>query len=95
MKTEPCEHHPICSGNLLKPALASSDQDADREMALTRWRAHIGRLRLLVENADEFTPSEFVKRVDDFMPELRSAAMGTVIHVLKRLWPSGTDLMNC
>ncbi len=81
MKTAPCEHHPICSGNPLKPALPSSDQEEDQEMALTQWQVHIGRLRLLVEQADEFTPSAFVKRVDEFMPELRSAAMGTVIHV--------------
>jgi hypothetical protein len=57
----------------------SSDQEEDREMALAEWQAHIGLLRLLVEHADEFTPSAFVKRVDEFMPELRSAAMGTVV----------------
>jgi hypothetical protein len=57
-------------------------KEEDRETALAEWQAHIGRLRLLVERAEEFTPSEFVKRLDEFMPELRSAAMETVIHVL-------------
>ena len=60
----------------------TNDQEQDRDMALARWQAHIGRLRLLVEHADEFTPFEFVKRVDESMPELRRAA--TVIHVLNR-----------
>jgi hypothetical protein len=49
-------------------------------MALAQWQAAVRRLRLLIEHADECTPSEFIKRVDEFMPELRSAAMGTVIH---------------
>ena len=62
----------------------NSDQEEDRDMPLAQWQANIRRLRLLVEQADEFTPSAFVKRVDEFMAELRSAAMGTVIHGLNR-----------
>ena len=50
-------------------------------MALAQWQAQLRRLRLLVGQADELTPSAFVKRQDEFMPELRSAAMGTVIHI--------------
>jgi hypothetical protein len=53
-------------------------------MALAHWQAQIHQLRLLVEHADEFTPPAFVKRLDEFMPQLRSAAMGTVIHVSNR-----------
>ena len=53
-------------------------------MALARWQAHIRRLRLLVEHADKFTTSAFVKRLDEFMLQLRSAAMVTVIYVLNR-----------
>ena len=62
----------------------SSDQQEDLGMALAQWQAHIGRLRLLVVQADEFTPSEFVRRVEEFMTELRCAAMGTVTHALNR-----------
>jgi hypothetical protein len=57
----------------------TNDQNEDRGIALARWRAHIHQLRLLVEQADEFTPSAFAKKLDEFMPELRSAAMGTVV----------------
>jgi hypothetical protein len=57
-----------------------SDQEVGQEMALAQWRAQIRRLRLLVEQADTCAPAEFVHRVDEFMPELRKAAMRTVIH---------------
>ena len=69
-------HHPVCGRNPLKPA---SDQE-DRNAVLAQWRAAISQLRFIVEHADECTPAEFVKRLDEFMPELRKAAMGTVIH---------------
>jgi hypothetical protein len=58
-------------------------QYEDQELALAEWQAHIRRLHLLVEDVHEFTPSAFVKRVDESMSELRRAAMGAVIHVLK------------
>jgi hypothetical protein len=67
---------PICGRNPFKPA---SDQ-GDREMVLAQWQAAVRRLRLLVERADKCTPAELVKRLEEFMPELRKAAMGTVMH---------------
>ena len=68
---------PICGGrNSLKPA---SDQE-DRNAALAQWQAAVRRLRLIVEQADNCTPAELVKRLEEFMPDLRKAAMGTVIH---------------
>jgi hypothetical protein len=69
-------HHPICGRNSLKPV---SDQE-DRNAALVQWWAAISQLRLIVEQADNCTPAELVKRLEEFMPEMRSAAMGTVIH---------------
>jgi hypothetical protein len=59
--------------------LADSSHQENGETALAEWQAQLRRLRLLVGQADECAPSEFVKRVDEFMPELRSAAMGTVV----------------
>jgi hypothetical protein len=61
------------------PIPAPCEHHEDRVMALAQWQEHIRQLCLLVEQADEFTPSAFLKRVDDFMPELRSAAMGMVV----------------
>jgi hypothetical protein len=55
--------------------------DRECRLALDEWQAQIERLRHLVEHADEFTPSAFVKNVDESMPELRRAAMATVIAV--------------
>jgi hypothetical protein len=67
-------HHPVCGRNPLKPA---SDPE-DRNAAIAQWRAAVRRLRLLVEHADEFTPSVFVKKVDESLLELRKAAMRTI-----------------
>jgi hypothetical protein len=52
----------------------------DRNAALAQWWAALSQLRLIVEQADNCTPAELVKRLEEFMPELRKAAMGTVIH---------------
>jgi hypothetical protein len=54
------------------------DQEMDRGMTLAQWQAAVRRLRLLVEHAEEFTPSVFVKKVDESLRELRKAAMRTI-----------------
>ena len=63
------------------PAFANSDIDERRETALAKWQAQLRRLRLLVGQADELTPSSFVKRVHELLPELHQEAMGAVIHI--------------
>ena len=63
------------------PAFANSDIDERRERALAEWQAQLRRLRVLVAQADELTPSSFVKRVHEALPELWRAAMGAVIHI--------------
>jgi hypothetical protein len=65
---------PICGRNSLKPV---GDRE-DREIALAQWQAAVRRLRLLAEHADVFTPSVFVKKVDESLRELRKAAMRTI-----------------
>jgi len=66
----PCRHHTV-----------RSDQGDHREAGLTQWHTQLRRLRLLVEHADELTPSAFVKRVHEALPELRMAAMGAIIYI--------------
>jgi hypothetical protein len=63
-----------------KAAIPAPCDQEDRNAALATWQAAVRRLRLLVEHADEFTPSVFVKKVDESIRELRKAAMRTVIH---------------
>jgi hypothetical protein len=63
------------------PAFANSDIDERREAALAEWQTQVRWLRLLVGHADELTPSAFVKRVHEALPELWRAAMGAVIHI--------------
>ena len=54
-------------------------KEEDRGIALGQWQGQLRRLRVLVAQADEFTPPAFVKRVHEALPELRNAAMGTVV----------------
>jgi hypothetical protein len=63
------------------PAFANSNIDERRETALAQWQAQLRRLRFLIGQADEFTPSAFVKRVHEALPELRSAAMGAILYI--------------
>ena len=58
-----------------------SAQEEDHEIALSQWHTQLRRLRILVGQADEFTPSAFMKRVYEALPELRRAAMGAVIQI--------------
>ena len=73
----------------MKPAIlahrghcpADSSHQENGETALAQWQAQLRRLRVLVTQADELTPSAFVKRVHEALPELQRAAMGAVIHI--------------
>ena len=58
-----------------------SAQEEDHEMGLSQWQAQLRRFCLFVEHSDELTPSSFVKRVHEALPELQRAAMGAVIHI--------------
>jgi hypothetical protein len=51
-----------------------------RETALAQWQTQVRRLHLLVEHADELSPSAFLKRVHEALPELGRAALGAVIY---------------
>ena len=69
------------------PAVANSDIDERRETALAQWQAQLRRFRLLAEQADELTPSAFVKRAHEALPELQRAAMRAVIHIYVNTGP--------
>ena len=60
---------------------ADSSHQENVETALADWQAQLRRLRVLVAQADELTPSAFVKRVHEALPELRRAAMEAVIQI--------------
>ena len=60
---------------------ADSSHQENVETALAEWQAQLRRLRVLVAQSDEFTPSGFVKRVHEALPELQRAAMGAVIQI--------------
>jgi hypothetical protein len=60
---------------------ADGSHQENGETALAEWQAQLRRLHLLVRQADELTPSAFVKRIHEALPELRRAAMGAVIQI--------------
>ena len=60
---------------------APCEKEEDRGIALDQWQAQLRRFRLLVGQADELTPSGFVKRIHEALPELRRTAMGAVIQI--------------
>jgi hypothetical protein len=72
----------------MKPAIlghcghcpADSSHQENGETALAQWQAQLRRLRVLVTQADELTPSAFVKRVHEALPELHQAGMAAVIY---------------
>ena len=80
------EGHPFCTehqfiADVLEETEAVTREICDqRETALTAWQTQVRRLRILVEHADELTPSAFLKRVHEALPELGRAAMGAVIY---------------
>ena len=53
---------------------------AQWETALTAWQAQIGQFRLLLQEADQLTPSAFVRRIHELLPELHQAAMAAVVY---------------
>jgi hypothetical protein len=75
-----CTEHQFIADVLEETESVTSDICEQRETALTAWQAQLRRLRLLVEHADEPTPSAFLKRVHEALPELGRAAMGAVIY---------------
>ena len=50
-----------------------------RQAAQTEWQVEVGRLRILMDCADELSPSGFVRRLREVLPGLQRAAMEAVI----------------
>ena len=75
-----CTEHQFIADVLEETESVTSEICEQRETALAQWHTQLRRLRLLLEQADELTPSTFVKRVHEALPELGRAAMGAVIY---------------
>jgi hypothetical protein len=76
-----CAEHQFIADVLEETESVTCEIRKQRETALTAWHTQLRRLRLLVGQADEHTPSAFVKRVHEALPELQRAAMRSVIHI--------------
>ena len=78
----------ICSGEdqqFVADVLAETESvtreiHAQRETALTAWQAQLRQVRLLSEEAGQLTPSTYVRRIHELLPELHQAAMAAVVY---------------
>jgi hypothetical protein len=75
-----CTEHQFIADVLEETEAVTREMCEQRETALTQWQTQVRRLRLLAEHTDEFTPSAFVRRVHEALPELQRAAMEVVIY---------------
>ena len=75
-----CKEHQFIAEVLDETEAVTREMRGQRETALTAWQEQLGRFRLLSEGADQLTPSAFVKRVHELLPELRRVAMEAVIY---------------
>jgi hypothetical protein len=75
-----CKEHQFIADVLEETESVTREICEQRETALTAWQAQVQRLSLLVTQADELTPSSFVKRIHEALPELRRTAMEAAIY---------------
>ena len=75
-----CKEHQFIAEVLEETEAVTREIYEQRKTALAQWHTQLRRLGFLVEHADEFTPSTFVKRVHEALPELHQAAMAAVVY---------------
>lgn len=74
------EEHQFVADVLAETESVTREIHAQRETALTEWQAQLRQVRLLSEGADQLTPSAFVRRIHELLPELHQAAMAAVVY---------------
>jgi hypothetical protein len=75
-----CTEHQFIADVLEETESVTREIYEQQETSVTAWQAQLLRFRLLLEGADQHTPSAFVKRVHELLPELHQAAMAAVIY---------------
>ena len=74
------EEHQFVADVLAETESVTREIHAQRETALTEWQAQLRQFRLLSEGADQLTPSAFVRRIHELLPELHQAVMAAVVY---------------
>lgn len=75
-----CKEHQFITEVLEETEAVTREICEQRETALTAWQAQLRTFSLLVTQADKLTPSAFVKRIHEALPELRRTAMEAAIY---------------
>ena len=78
----------LCSGEeqqfiadvLAETKSVTREIHAQRETALTAWQAQLQQFRSLSEEANQLTPTAFVRRIHELLPELHQTAMAAVVY---------------
>jgi hypothetical protein len=74
------EEHRFVADVLAETESITREIHAQRETALTAWQTQLRQFRLLSEATSQLSPSSFVRRVHELLPELHQAAMAAVIY---------------
>ncbi len=74
------EEHQFVADVLAETESVTREIHVQRETALTAWQAQLRQFRLLSEEANQLTPSAFVRRIHELLPELHQAAMAAVVY---------------
>jgi hypothetical protein len=75
-----CKEHQFVADVLAETESVIREIHAQRETALTAWQVQLRQFRLLSEEANQLTPSAFVRRIHELLPELHQAAMAAVVY---------------
>ena len=76
-----CKEHQFVADVLAETESVTREIHAQRETALAAWQAQLRQFRLLSEDAIQLTPSAFVRRIHELLPELHQAAMAAVVYM--------------
>jgi hypothetical protein len=75
-----CKEQHFVAEVLAETEALTREIHAQRETVLTAWQAQLRHVRLLSEEAAQLTPSAFVRRIHELLPELHEAAMAAVVY---------------
>ena len=75
-----CKEQHFVADVLAETEAITREIHAQRETALTAWQAQLRQFRLLSEDANQLTPSAFVRGIHELLPELHQAAMAAVVY---------------
>ena len=75
-----CKEQLFVADVLAETESVTREIHAQRGTALTAWQGQLRQFRLLSKEANQLTPSAFVRRIHELLPELHQAAMAALVY---------------